>query len=71
MSGKTEEEDRGPKRSPSIFEQTSDLRKEMEMTEHHETCDEVANRYETSIHNGLTAQEAKKVRGGNPSKNGV
>lgn len=30
------------------------------MTEHHETCDEVANRYETSIHNGLTAQEAKK-----------
>ena len=61
MSEKVEEEEGGPKRSPSIFEQTSDLRKEMEMTEHHETCTEVANRYETSISDGLTSPEAKKV----------
>ena len=51
----------GPKRSPSVFEQTTDLRKEMEMTEHHETCEEVAVRYSSSVANGLPPEDAKKV----------
>ena len=45
----------------TIFEQTSDLRKEMEMTEHHETSSEVADRYGTSLTNGLTTKIAKQV----------
>ena len=49
-------------KKPSIFEQTSDLRKEMEMTEHHETSQEVADRYSTSLVKGLDLAEVQKVR---------
>ena len=45
---------------PSIFEQTTDLRKEMEMTEHHETIAEVFERHDTG-HEGLSTTEAKRV----------
>ena len=40
-----------------------DLRKEVEMTEHHATTDEVARQYETDLANGLTDAEVKKVQG--------
>ena len=46
---------------PSVFDQTTDLRKEMEMTEHHEDSPQVANRYSTNLDKGLSANEAKIV----------
>jgi len=45
--GKTKEDDK-------------DLTKEVEMTEHHATADEVARQYDTSLSNGITTDEVKK-----------
>ena len=60
-SASPEGEGKNLERRPSVFEQTTDLRKEMEMTEHHETCAEVADRFSTSTTDGLSASDARIV----------
>lgn len=42
-------------------EAARDLRKEVEMTEHHATIDEVCRQYETDVNKGISDAEVKKV----------
>ena len=43
-------------------DESKDLRKEVEMTEHQATIDEVARQYELNLSTGLSDAEVKKVR---------
>ena len=42
-------------------DESKDLRKEVEMTEHQATIDEVARQYELNLSTGLSDAEVKKV----------